>query len=254
MRETRKSIWVGIALGVLAALVGEAAAYVGVPSPNRTNVLYAIIGIAALYRGRPTGLAVAVVAWLYELLSVGLPALPFAYSDEGLLRLFVTAFAMPGVALVLGAFHDTLAHVRRSEAAQRETGETLAVIIGAAPAAVITADVEGRVKLWNPAAERCSAGPPRKSSDSRPRSCRRTAPMRTEPPAMGRSPVVRLVTCARRGSPKTGAPSTSASPLPPSATLAERPAAPSIRWWTSPTRHGRRHSASGRSEPSSLGN
>jgi PAS domain S-box-containing protein len=153
MHETRNGISVGIALGVLAVLAGETAAYLGVPSPNRTNVLFAVVGIAAVYRGGRAGLVVAVIAWLYQLLSLGLPGLPFAYSDEGRLRLFVTALAMPGVALVLGAFHDTLERVRRSEAAQRETSETLAVVVGAAPAAVITADVDGRVKLWNPAAE-----------------------------------------------------------------------------------------------------
>jgi two-component system cell cycle sensor histidine kinase/response regulator CckA len=146
-------IWVGIGLLVLAVLAGEAAAYLGVPSPNRTNVLFVVIGVAALYRGGRAGLVVAVIAWLYQFLSIGLPGLPFAYSDEGRLRLFVTALAMPGVALALGAFHDTLERVRRSEAAERMTSETLAVIIGAAPAAVITMDVEGRVKLWNPAAE-----------------------------------------------------------------------------------------------------
>lgn len=153
MHETRKGIAVGIALGLLAVLAGEAAADLGVPSPNRTNVLFAIIGIAALYRGGRVGLVVAVIAWLYQLLSLGLPSLPFAYSDEGRLRLVVTALAMPGVALVLGAFHDTLERVRRSEATQRETSETLAVVLEAAPAAVITTDDDGRVRLWNSAAE-----------------------------------------------------------------------------------------------------
>ena len=152
-RRRLNGIWVGIGLGVLAVLAGEVAAYLGVPSPNRTNVLFVAIGIAALYRGGPVGLIVAVIAWLYQLVSISLPGLPFAYSDEGRLRLFLTALAMPGVALALGAFHDTLERVRRSEAAERVTGETLAVIIGAAPAAVITTDVQGRVKLWNPAAE-----------------------------------------------------------------------------------------------------
>lgn len=153
MHQTRKGLWIGVGLCTLAVFAGEAAAYLGVPSPNRTNVLFVVIGIAALYRGGLTGLVVAVTAWLYQLLSIGLPGLPVAYSDEGRLRLFVTALAMPGVALALGAFHDTLERVRRSEAAEHESGETLAVIIAAAPAAVITTDVEGRVKLWNPAAE-----------------------------------------------------------------------------------------------------
>jgi two-component system cell cycle sensor histidine kinase/response regulator CckA len=153
MHETRKAIWIGIGLGIVAVLTGEVAASLGVPSPNRTNVLFAIIGIVALYRGGRTGLVVAVIAWLYEVLSLGHPGLPFAYSDEGRVRLFVTALAMPGVALVLGAFHDTLERVRRAEAAQRETGETLAAIVRTAPAAVITSDLDGRVKLWNPAAE-----------------------------------------------------------------------------------------------------
>ena len=153
MHETRKGMSVGIALGVLAVLMAEVAAYFGVPSPNRTNVLFAIIGIAALYRGGRVGLVVAVFAWLYQVVSLGLPGLPFAYSDEGRLRLVVTALAMPGVALVLGAFHDTLERVRRSEATLRETSDTLAVVLEAAPAAVITADVDGRVRLWNPAAE-----------------------------------------------------------------------------------------------------
>jgi two-component system cell cycle sensor histidine kinase/response regulator CckA len=153
MNETRKGISVGVALGVLAVLAAEVAAYFGVPSPNRTNVLFAIIGIAALYRGGRVGLVVAVIAWLYQVLSLSLPGLPFVYSDESRLRLVVTALAMPGVALVLGAFHDTLGRVRRSEAIQRETSETLAVVVEAAPAAVITADVDGRVRLWNSAAE-----------------------------------------------------------------------------------------------------
>ena len=153
MHETRRGIRVGIGLGVLAVLIGEAAARVGVPSPNRTNVLFVVIGMAALYRGGRAGLVVAVIAWLYQLLSLGLPGLPFAFSDESRLRLLVTALAMPAVALVLGAFHDTLEYVRQSEGAQREASETLAVIVGAAPAAVITADIAGRVKLWNPAAE-----------------------------------------------------------------------------------------------------
>ena len=91
------------------------AAQFGVPSPNRTNVLFVIIGIAALSRGGRVGLVVAVIAWFYQLLSLGLPGLPFAYTDEGRLRLVVTALAMPGVALVLGAFHDTLGRVRRSK-------------------------------------------------------------------------------------------------------------------------------------------
>ena len=153
MHETRTGTSVGIALGALAVLAGETAAQFGVPSPNRTNVLFVIIGIAALSRGGRVGLVVAVIAWFYQLLSLGLPGLPFAYTDEGRLRLVVTALAMPGVALVLGAFHDTLGRVRRSEAIQRETSETLAVVVEAAPAAVITADVDGRVRLWNSAAE-----------------------------------------------------------------------------------------------------
>ena len=153
LRQARTGIWVGIVLGFLAVFVGEVAAHAGVPSPSRTNVLFAVIGLAALYRGGPTGLVVAGIAWLYQLVSLALPGLPFAYTDEGRLRLFMTALAMPAVALVLGAFHDTLEHVRRSEPAQREIAETLGAIVSAAPAAVITADVAGRVKLWNPAAE-----------------------------------------------------------------------------------------------------
>jgi two-component system, cell cycle sensor histidine kinase and response regulator CckA len=149
----RRGIWVGLGLGLLAVLAGEAAARLGVPSPNRTNVLFVVIGFAALYRGSRAGLFVAVVAWIYQVLTISLPGLPFAYSDEGRLRLFLTALAMPGVALALGAFHGTLERVRRSEATERETAETLAVIVGAAPAAVITADADGRVRLWNPAAE-----------------------------------------------------------------------------------------------------
>jgi two-component system cell cycle sensor histidine kinase/response regulator CckA len=152
-RRRINGIWIGIGLGLLAVLAGEVAARIGAPPPSRTNVLFVVIGIAALYRGPRTGLVVAVVAWLYQLLTIGLPGLPFAYSDESRLRLLLTALAMPGVGLALGAFHDTLERVRRSEAAERETGETLAVIIRAAPAAVITTDIEGRVKLWNPAAE-----------------------------------------------------------------------------------------------------
>ena len=148
-----RGLWLGIGLGLLAVVAGEVAARLGVPSPNRTNVLFVVIGFAALYRGSRAGLFVVVVAWLYQVLTINLPGLPFAYSDEGRLRLFVTALAMPGVALALGAFHDTLERVRRSEAAERETGETLAVIVGTAPAAVITADADGRVRLWNPAAE-----------------------------------------------------------------------------------------------------
>src|SRR6266576_3301596 len=152
-RRRINGIWIGIGLGLVAVLAGEVAARIGAPPPSRTNVLFVVIGIAALYRGPRTGLVVAVVAWLYQLLTIGLPGLPFAYTDESRLRLLLTALAMPGVGLALGAFHDTLERVRRSEAAERETGETLAVIIGAAPAAVITTDADGRVRLWNSAAE-----------------------------------------------------------------------------------------------------
>src|SRR5580765_5401548 len=74
-----KGLWVGIGLGLLAVLAGEVAARLGVPSPNRTNVLYVVIGFAALYRGSRAGLFVAVVAWLYQVLTINLPGLPFAY-------------------------------------------------------------------------------------------------------------------------------------------------------------------------------
>ena len=146
-------ILVGLALAALAILASEAAALLTVPTIIRTNVLFVAIGIAALARGNPAGIVAAVAAWLYQLVSLSQPDVPFSYSEESRLRLAVTAVAMPGVALVLGAFHDTLERVRRSEANERTTGETLAVIIRAVPAAVITTDVDGRVKLWNPAAE-----------------------------------------------------------------------------------------------------
>ena len=146
-------IWVGVGLGLLGVLASELAAYLGVPSPTRTNLLFVAIGVAALYRGGLVGLIVAGIVWLSQLLGLGLPGLPFEYSDEGRLRLFVTAATMPAVALALGAFHDTLQRVRGSEAVERETRETLAVVIGAVPAAMITTDVAGRVKLWNAAAE-----------------------------------------------------------------------------------------------------
>jgi PAS domain S-box-containing protein len=148
----RHAIRVGIGLGILAVVLGEAAIQIGVPSPSRTNLLFAMIGIAALSRGARAGLVVAVIAWFYQGLTIDGPSLSLAYTGESQLRLLTTAFAMPAVALVLGAFQDTLEQVRRSDAAHREAAETLAVIVSAAPAAVVTTDVSGRVKLWNAAA------------------------------------------------------------------------------------------------------
>ncbi|HLQ48687.1 MAG TPA: hypothetical protein VK233_06910, partial [Candidatus Dormibacteraeota bacterium] len=51
-----RGLWLGIGLGLLAVVAGEVAARLGVPSPNRTNVLFVVIGFAALYRGSRAGL------------------------------------------------------------------------------------------------------------------------------------------------------------------------------------------------------
>ena len=44
--------------------------------------------------------------------------------------------------------------LRRTEAALRESNETLQAVIRACPVAIVTMDLEGRVRMWNEAAER----------------------------------------------------------------------------------------------------
>ncbi len=58
-----------------------------------------------------------------------------------------------GQPAAIGTFYD-ITERKRAEEALRETTQTLQALVQASPLAVITVDLQGNVKMWNPAAER----------------------------------------------------------------------------------------------------
>ncbi|HXG69855.1 MAG TPA: PAS domain S-box protein [Gemmatimonadaceae bacterium] len=59
-----------------------------------------------------------------------------------------------GIVIGMRGFARDITERRRAEEALRESNQTVRALIEASPLAIVTVDLERRVKLWNPAAER----------------------------------------------------------------------------------------------------